>query len=64
MSKIILVGVVTVVAGLILAATAWNFSAVAGMPEKYVEKAPHVEQHQRIENKLDKIYEILMGRPQ
>ena len=63
MNRIILGGIVTVIAGLILAATAWNFSAVASMPEEYVKRAPHTEQHQRIENKLDKIYEILMGRP-
>jgi hypothetical protein len=60
MSKIIIIGIVTVAAGLILAATAWNFSAVASMPEKYMQKTEAIEQHQRIENKLDKIMDFLL----
>jgi len=60
MNKIVLGGIVSVVASLIIAATAWNFSAVASMPEEYVKKTPHAEQHQRIENKLDKIIDYLL----
>lgn len=60
MKKIMIVGLVTVVAGLLLAATTWNFSAVASMPEEYMKKDEAVEQHQRIEDKLDKIYDHLL----
>jgi len=60
--KIIAVGIVTVVVGLVLAATTWNFSAVASMPEEYMKKSEAVEQHQRIEKKLDKIYDYLIER--
>jgi hypothetical protein len=62
MNKIVLGGIVTVAATMIVAATAWNFSAVAEMPEKYMNKDEAVEQHQRIEDKLDKIYDHLLKR--
>jgi hypothetical protein len=62
MNKIVLGGIVTVVTGLIIVATAWNFSAVAEMPEKYMNKDEAQEQHKRIEDKLDKIYDHLLGQ--
>lgn len=62
MNKIVLGGIVTVAATMIVAATAWNFSAVAEMPEKYMNKDEAQEQHKRIEDKLDKIYDHLLGQ--
>ena len=62
MNKIVLGGIVTVAATMIVAATAWNFSAVAEMPEKYMPKNEAIEQHQRIDNKLDRIIDHLIGR--
>ena len=62
MNKIILAGVVTIAAGLILAATAWNFAAVASLPTKYVTVEENLSDHERIERKLDKIIDYLIGR--
>lgn len=62
MNKTIINGAVIVIAGLILAATAWNFSAVASMPEKYVIKKDNSEEHKQINEKLDHITNILMRR--
>jgi hypothetical protein len=60
MSKIIIGGIVTVVVGLILGATAWNFSAVAEMPTQYVTKHDHNEDMDRIDEKLNIIIRHLM----
>jgi hypothetical protein len=60
--KIILVGIVTLAVGLILAATAWNFNAVASLPEEYMRKDEAQEQHKRIETKLDRIIDHLLRR--
>ena len=62
MNKIILSGIVAVIVSCIVAATAWNFSAVAGMHEKYVTVEENQADHKRIEDKLDEIYRILIGR--
>ena len=62
MNKTIINGAVIVVAGCILAATAWNFNAVASMPEKYVIKKDNSEEHKQINEKLDHITNILMRR--
>ena len=62
MTKTIMGIVIAVVAGCILAATAWNFNAVASMPEKYVIKKDNSEEHKQINEKLDHITNILMRR--
>jgi hypothetical protein len=62
MNKIIIGGLVMVAATMIVAATAWNFSAVAEMPEKYVTKEDNTREHTKIENKLDRILDHLIGR--
>ena len=61
MSKIIIGGIVTVLTGLIIVATGWNFSAVAEIPDKYITKEDHQEDIQRIDKKLDIIIKHLMG---
>ena len=67
MSKIIIGGIVTVAAGLILIATGWNFAAVAEMPEKYVSKEDqrmfiqrNDKEHKEIKDKLDKIIDYIV----
>lgn len=47
--------IITIAAGLVLAATAWNFSAVASMPSDYVGKEEHRIVHDKLEKKLDKM---------
>ena len=61
MNRMIVAGIVTMIAGLVLAATAWNFSAVASMPEIYITKQEATQQHQNINKKLDKILDVLIG---
>ena len=61
MNRMMAAGIVTVIAGLVLAATAWNFSAVASMPEIYITKQEATQQHQNINRKLDKILDVLIG---
>ena len=61
MSKIIVGIIVTVVAGSILAATAWNFSAVASVPETYETKEEHNHDIDKIDKKLDLIIRHLIG---
>jgi len=63
MNKIIIGAIATVVAGLILLATGWNFSAVADMPDKYVTKENHQKDMNRIDKKLDILIEHLIGVP-
>ena len=58
--KIIVGGIVTIIVGVILAATTWNFAAVAEMPEKYVTREENTREHVKIEHKLDKIYDHLI----
>ena len=65
--RIIIGAIVTVVVGILLTATGWNFKAVAEMPEKYVLKEDqrifienNDKEHQRILDKLDKIIEHLL----
>ena len=68
MLKKILIGAgVTIGAGLIIAATGWNFLATANMSDKFVQKSDFLmfaecneRDHDRIKNKLDKIYDLLM----
>ena len=62
MNKILIGGIVTVAVGLLLAATTWNFAAVAEMPEKYMPRHDAYEQHQRIDKKLDKIYDLILEK--
>jgi len=62
MTKVIMGIMISVVAGCILAATAWNFSAVASMSEKYVIKEDNSREHGQINEKLDNITDILMRR--
>ena len=62
MNKIILYGIATVITGVILAATTWNFASVADMPKRYVTKEDNSKEHVRIENKLDKIYDHLIRK--
>jgi hypothetical protein len=56
--------IVTVFGGLILAATVWNFSAVASIDKRFVHKEDMVtfmksneEQHAYIRDKLDDIHD-------
>ena len=65
--KILIGAVVTIGTGLIIIATGWNFLATANMSEKFISKSDFVifadcneKDHDRINDKLDKIYEILM----
>ena len=72
MLKKILIGAsVTIGAGLVIAATGWNFLATANMGEKFVLKSDfdrtftafaecNEKDHDRIKDKLDKIYDILI----
>ena len=68
MLKKILIGAgVTIGAGLIIAATGWNFLATADMPGRFVSKSDFLifaecneKDHDRINDKLDKIYDLLM----
>ena len=72
MLKKILIGAgVTIGAGLIIAATGWNFLATANMSDKFVQKMDfnlafktfsecNEKDHDRIKSKLDKIYDLLM----
>lgn len=61
MNKIIVGGIVTVLTGLVLAATAWNFSAVASMPDKYETQEDHSRDIDKIDKKLDLIIKHLIG---
>ena len=68
MLKKILIGAsVTIGAGLVIAATGWNFLATANMSGRFVEKSDFLifaecneKDHDRIKDKLDKIYNLLM----
>jgi hypothetical protein len=67
MNKIIIGAVVTIVVGVVIAATGWNFQATAEMSEKFVHKQDlrifierNDKEHQRIIEKLDKIYDHLI----
>jgi len=69
--KILIGAGVTIGAGLIIAATGWNFLATANMSDKFVQKMDfnlvfktfsecNEKDHDRIKSKLDKIYDLLM----
>ena len=65
--KILIGAVVTIGAGLVIVATGWNFLATANMSEKFISKSDFAtfagcneNDHDRINDKLDKIYDILM----
>ena len=65
--KIVIGGVVTVVAALIIAATGWNFKATAEMPENYVNKNEqrifierNDKEHGKIQETLDNILEHII----
>jgi nucleoside recognition membrane protein YjiH len=60
MNKIIIGGIVTIVVGLTLTATIWNFTAVAEMPEKYVTIEDNKEEHKSINDKLDYLIKVLI----
>ena len=67
LKKIAIGGIVTIGAGLIIAATGWNFLATANMSEKFVSKSDFIsfaecneKDHDRINDKLDKIYDLLV----
>ena len=68
MIKKILIGAsITIASGLVIAATGWNFLATADMPEKFISKSDFAifadcneKDHDRINDKLDKIYGILI----
>ena len=55
---------IAVFAGIVIAATVWNFSAVASLDERFVRKddmktftESNEEQHLHIRDKLDDIYD-------
>jgi len=66
--KKILMGIgITIGAGLITAGISWNFLATANMSNKFVQKSDFIKftecnerDHERINDKLDRIYETLM----
>ena len=65
--KILIGASITIGAGLVMAATGWNFLATANMSDKFIQKSDFAtfadcneRDHDRINDKLDKIYEILM----
>ena len=68
MIKKILMGIgITIGAGLITAGISWNFLATANMSDKFVQQSDFVQftnhnekDHERINDKLDRIYETLM----
>ena len=68
MLKKILIGAgITVGAGLIIAATGWNFLATANMSDKFVQKTDFIafsdcneRNHNSTQDKLDKIYNMLL----
>ena len=74
MIKKILIGAgATIGAGLIMTATGWNFLVTANMPDKFVTKQDfnlaiktlsecNERNHDRINDKLDRIYDILVER--
>jgi hypothetical protein len=53
MNKIIGGIVVTVMAGLILAMTGWNFSETAAAPEKFADRKENKTDHDNMNNKID-----------
>ena len=57
MNRIVASIIISVAAGLILAATAWNFSAVASMPNDYLNREEHLKRHDKLDNKLDRIWD-------
>jgi len=67
LKKILIGAIITVGAGLIIAATGWNFLATANMSEKFVQKTDFIafaecneRNHNRTQDKLDKIYNMLL----
>ena len=69
MNKRIVSIIGVLVAGMVLAATGWNFKATAEIPEKYVTKdelktfdTRNYTEHQRILRKLDEIHVILIEK--
>ena len=56
MNKRIVTGIITVAVGLVLAATTWNFAATLNA----VDSEEHRSVHERIDDKLDKIYDLIM----
>ena len=61
MNKIIIGAIVTIVVGVLLTATGWNFKATAEMPKTYVLKVDHNDDMDRIDKKLDTIIRHLIG---
>lgn len=74
MNKLLLSIIITVISGIIIAATSWNFLATADVPKKFVSKKDFqyfLEKNERNNNKmleligkqnikLDRIVEILL----
>lgn len=67
MNKTLLYGITTIIAGIVVAATLWNFSAVAEIPSKYHSKEDHQifinqneQDHRDIKERLNNIYDILI----
>ena len=59
--KNILIGFgASVLGGLIIMATGWNFSATANMPNKYVSKEDNSSEHRTITDKLDYIVTLII----
>jgi len=53
MRKILIGSAITIVTGLVLAMTTWNFAATQGA----VQKREHRTVHENLDNKIDKIQE-------
>lgn len=60
MNKLLLSIIITVISGIIIAATSWNFLATANAPEKFVFKKDFqyfLEKNERDHNKMLKLIE-------
>jgi len=60
MTKIAISISIAIITAFIIAATGWNFSAVASFPDKYVPKSENREDHRRIEQKIDRLMELIL----
>ena len=59
-NKIIVSAIVGLFVALIIAATGWNFKVTAEIPAKYVDKEQYRCDQERMESKIDKIYDLLL----
>jgi hypothetical protein len=58
-NKLVAGVIITVMAGLILAMTGWNFSETAAAPSRYADKAANRSDHETINRKLDETKDLV-----